>query len=249
MDLVRGGSVQTLIGDHGALPASYVAVVLDQTLQALEAVHDAGVVHRDVKPANLLLEPTGTRRPHVRLGDFGVAALVDEVRLTRFPGAIGTEGYLAPEQAHAAAPEPRQDLYALGRVGVQMLTGLGPRRQDGVPDGPLRPLLEALTRPDPERRPASASAALHLLRATGVPAGAPWQQDPEPPEVFDQLPDLPPPVHRSPWSGSARPPHPGPPSRPGGAAAPTSPAMPWVAGLCFAAAVALAGAAVWLVLR
>ena len=249
MDLVRGGSVQTLLGDHGALPASYVAVVLDQTLQALEAVHDAGVVHRDVKPANLLLEPTGTRRPHVRLGDFGVAALVDEVRLTRFPGAIGTEGYLAPEQAHGAAPEPRQDLYALGRVGVQMLTGLGPRRQDGVPDGPLRPLLEALIQPDSERRPASASAALHLLRATGLPAGAPWLQDPEPPEVFDQLPDLPPPVHRSPWSGSARPPHPGPPSRPGGAAAPTSPAMPWVAGLCFAAAVALAGAAVWLVLR
>src|SRR5262245_60824224 len=154
MDLVRGGSVQTLVGDHGALPPTYVAVVLDQALQALEAVHDAGVVHRDVKPANLLLEPTGTRRPHVRLGDFGVAALVDEVRLTRFPGAIGTDGYMAPEQAHGAAPDPRQDLYALGRVGVQMLTGLGPRHQAGIPDGPLRPLLAALTQQDSDRRPA-----------------------------------------------------------------------------------------------
>jgi len=195
MDLVRGGSVQTLLGDHGRLPESYVAVVLDQTLQALEAVHNAGVVHRDVKPANLLLEPTGTRRPHVRLGDFGVAALIDEVRLTRFPGAIGTDGYMAPEQAHGAAPEPSQDLYALGVVGVQMLTGLGPRNQHGVPDGALKPLLEALLQVDSGKRPESASAALHLLRAIGVPAGAPWQQDAEPPEVFNQLSDVRPPSH------------------------------------------------------
>ena len=193
MDLVKGGSIQTLLGDHGRLPESYVAVVLDQTLQALEAVHEAGVVHRDVKPANLLLEPTGTRRPHVRLGDFGVAALIDEVRLTRFPGAIGTDGYMAPEQANGAAPEPRQDLYALGVVGVQMLTGLSPRHQRGVPDGALEALLEALVDPDSERRPESASAALTLLRGIGVPGGAPWQRDPEPPEVFDQLADVPPP--------------------------------------------------------
>ena len=197
MDLVKGGSVQTLLGDHGTLPESYVAVVLDQTLQALEAVHNAGVVHRDVKPANLLLEPTGTRRPHVRLGDFGVAALIDEVRLTRFPGAIGTDGYMAPEQAHGAAPEPRQDLYALGVVGVQMLTGLSPRNQKGVPDGALKPLLESLLEVDSEKRPESASAALDTLRAIGVPGGAPWQQDAEPPEVFNQLTDVPPPSLRA----------------------------------------------------
>ena len=195
MDLVKGGSIQTLLGDHGPLPESYVAVVLDQTLQALEAVHNAGVVHRDVKPANLLLEPTGTRRPHVRLGDFGVAALIDEVRLTRFPGAIGTDGYMAPEQAHGAAPEPRQDLYALGVVGVQMLTGLSARNQKGVPDGALQPLLESLLEVDSEKRPESASAALHMLRGIGVPGGAPWQQDAEPPEVFNQLTDVPPPSY------------------------------------------------------
>lgn len=193
MDLVKGGSIQTLLGDHGKLPESYVAVVLDQTLQALEAVHNAGVVHRDVKPANLLLEPTGTRRPHVRLGDFGVAALIDEVRLTRFPGAIGTDGYMAPEQAHGAAPEPRQDLYAVGVVGVQMLTGLSPRHQNGAPDGALRPLLESLLEVDSEKRPESASAALDTLRGIGVPGGAPWQQDAEPPEVFNQLNDVLPP--------------------------------------------------------
>lgn len=195
MDLVRGGSVQTLLGDHGKLPESYVAVVLDQTLQALEAVHAAGVVHRDVKPANLLLEPTGTRRPHVRLGDFGVAALIDEVRLTKFPGAIGTDGYMAPEQALGASPEPQQDLYAAGVVAIQMLTGLSPRHHRGVPEGRLRPLLEALTDEDSRKRPESASAALHDLRALGVPAGSPWQDDPEPPEVFNQLSDVAPPPH------------------------------------------------------
>ncbi|KRF20589.1 hypothetical protein ASG90_18615 [Nocardioides sp. Soil797] len=193
MDLVKGGSIHTLLGDHGKLPASYTAVVLDQTLQALEAVHAAGVVHRDVKPANLLLEPTGTRRPHVRLGDFGVAALIDEVRLTRFPGAIGTDGYMAPEQAHGAAPEPQQDLYALGVVGIQMLTGLSPRHQKGAPEGPYKEFLEALTQEDSEKRPATASEALQMLHAAGVPAGTPWQSDSEPPEVFNQLVDVAPP--------------------------------------------------------
>ena len=187
MDLVAGGSIQTLLGDHGPLPESYVAVVLDQTLQALQAVHGAGVVHRDVKPANLLLEPTGTRRPHVRLGDFGVAALIDDVRLTRVPGAIGTDGYMAPEQMHGAPPDPRQDLFATGVVAIQMLTGLGPRQHTGAPEGVLKPLLEGLTEPEPEERIPSASAALELLRRLGVPPGAPWQDDPEPPEVFDQL--------------------------------------------------------------
>ena len=75
MDLVRGGSLDALLRRHGPLPASYVVVLLDQLLQALDAVHAAGVVHRDVKPANLLLEPTGTGRPWLRLGDFGVATL------------------------------------------------------------------------------------------------------------------------------------------------------------------------------
>lgn len=217
MDLVKGGSIQTLLGDHGKLPESYVAVVLDQTLQALEAVHNAGVVHRDVKPANLLLEPTGTRRPHVRLGDFGVAALIDEVRLTKFPGAIGTDGYMAPEQTHGASPEPQQDLYALGIVGIQMVTGLSPRRQNGIPEGRLRPLLEALTQEDSTQRLESASAALHVLRGIGVPSGTPWDSAPEPPEVFNQLTDVAPPnptfppgAYAAPTPPPAPAPHPGP---------------------------------------
>lgn len=194
MDLVHGGSVQTLLGDHGSLPESYVRVLLDQTLQALDAVHSAGVVHRDVKPANLLLEPTGTARPHVRLGDFGIASLVDDVRLTRFPGAIGTDGYMAPEQSYGAPPDPRQDLYAAGVVAIQMLTGKQPRghtREEALtaPAGPLKALLDAMVSVDVERRPPSAAAALEYLRHLGVPPGAVWQSLAEPPEVFDQLGD------------------------------------------------------------
>lgn len=267
MDLVRGGSVQTLLGDHGPLPESYVAVVLDQTLQALEAIHGAGVVHRDIKPANLLLEATGTHRPVVRVGDFGVAALVDDVRLTRFPGAIGTDGYMAPEQVQGAAPDPRQDLYATGVVAIQMLTGLPPRQQQGPPPGLLAPLLAAMTSPDPERRPASASAALDHLRRLGVPTGAPWQSDPEPPEVFDQLGDVPvpsaaapsgapsgapagPPSYDAPPLGAPSVPAPGsPPTTVRGGAAPTAGGSPatLVAIACFVVALVLSGVALYLV--
>lgn len=183
MDLVRGGSVETLLAEHGTLPASYVAVLLDQLLQALDAVHAAGVVHRDVKPGNLLLEP-GDGPPHLRLGDFGVAVPVDEVRLTRGAGIVGTDGYMAPEQARGAPPDPRQDVYAAGVVAAQLLTG----RLGVPPDGPLRPLLEAMTSADPELRPPTAAAALARLRLVDVPPDLPW---PVVPDRIGPLPDPP----------------------------------------------------------
>ncbi|MEJ7833205.1 MAG: serine/threonine-protein kinase [Nocardioides sp.] len=190
MDLVRGGSVADLARDHGPLPAAYVAVLLDQLLQALDAVHSAGVVHRDVKPANLLLEVTGSGRPHLRLSDFGIAALVDDVRLTQSPGPIGTRWYAAPEQAEGGAlPDPRQDLYAVGVLATGLLTGLSPHHRPPPPPGPLQPLVTALTARNPDDRPASAAAALERLRRVGVPPGAPWQTDPGPPVVPDRLGD------------------------------------------------------------
>jgi serine/threonine protein kinase len=189
MDLVRGGSLDGLLARHGPLPDSFVRVLLDQTLQALVAVHAAGVVHRDVKPGNLLLEATGTGRPWVRLGDFGVAAVLDDVRLTQVPGVIGTRGYLPPEHAEGGVPDPRQDLYAAGVVAAQLLTGCPPRAGEPcpVPPGPMQPLLAALTAPDSHDRPVSAADALVRLRAIGVPAGAPWRADPHPPDVVDVL--------------------------------------------------------------
>lgn len=168
MDLVEGGSVQDLLDEHGPLPVGYAAELLEQLLSALAAVHAAGLVHRDVKPANLLLQPTDDPRPHLRLGDFGVAAPIADARYTTVPGAIGTEGYMAPEQARGALPDPGQDLYSVGRVGLQLITGLPPERQGAIGSGPLRPLLERLLVVDPEQRLASADAALRLLRRLDI---------------------------------------------------------------------------------
>jgi eukaryotic-like serine/threonine-protein kinase len=186
MDLVRGGSADRLLMRHGPLPEDYVAVLLDQLLQALEAVHAAGVVHRDVKPANLLLEPTGTGRPLLRLGDFGVAAFVDEPRLTRVPGSIGTDGYIAPEQSGGAPPDPRQDLWSAAVTTVELLTGRRPTRPDDVPGGRLQSLLTAMLEADPDVRPASAGQARAWLDRLGVREGAPWQRRPHPPDVTDR---------------------------------------------------------------
>ena len=150
MDLVRGGSVEQLLARHGPLPDSYVRVVLDQVLQALVAVHAAGVVHRDVKPGNLLLEPTGTGRPWVRLGDFGIAVGCGDPGLTRAPGGVGTGGYMPPEQVagttrglhdvavpHPQRSLPREPLEGGGVVGASQL-GRDPAPLVAVPGAPDR---------------------------------------------------------------------------------------------------------------
>lgn len=197
MELVRGGSVATLLGDHGPLPQSYVAVLVDQLLHGLSAVHAARVVHRDVKPANLLLDATGTGLPRLRLSDFGVAGLLDEPRMTRHSTILGTPGYLAPEQLAGADPDPRQDLYAVGAVTAELLTGERPGTDGQLPDldGALGEFVRRLTAKNPSERPDSAASAGRLLAATGAvppPGTEPWARDPDAPEVFDQLPPLPP---------------------------------------------------------
>ena len=180
MELVPGGSVADLLREHGPLDTGTVGVLLEQLLMGLAAVHGAGLVHRDVKPANLLLEATGDGTPHLRLGDFGVAAPIADRRFTTVPGGIGTDGYMAPEQARGAPPEPTQDLYAVGRVALELVTGLPPARQRGIPSHPLRPLVERLLVADPQQRLATADAALRLLRRLALPR-------PECPAVPDRL--------------------------------------------------------------
>ena len=179
MPLVAGGSVAELVREQGALPLRWVVALTDQLLQALEAVHVAGIVHRDVKPGNLLLEPTGVARPHLRLTDFGIAAPVDGPRMTHAAMAIGTPGYMPPEQWRGADPDPRADLYAVGRVALEMLTGEPPRHEPPDVD------LDALRTGDPARdavldlirhataaavrdRPASATEMRGALAASGL---------------------------------------------------------------------------------
>jgi serine/threonine protein kinase len=203
MELVRGGTADQLLAEHGALPESYVAVLLDQLLQALAAVHAAGLVHRDVKPANLLLEPTGRGRPQLLLGDFDAATAYRGPSAAEVVGFAGTDGYLAPELFGGAAPDPRQDLYAAGVTAAELLTGRIPRRPRDLPRGRLRRLLVGLTDPDPDRRPPTAAAALDLLRACGVPAGTPWAALPHPPVVPDRFADLRPPIGPVTWAALA----------------------------------------------
>lgn len=196
MDLVQGGSVHDLLADFGALPVPFVVVVLDQLLDALAAVHGHGIVHRDVKPANLLLAATGRGRPVVRLSDFGIAVVMGEPRLTEDSRVLGTPGYTPPEAMLGADPESRQDLYLAGTVAIEMLTGVRPE-PGALPERPahvpaeLWALVERLAAVEPEDRPASASDARDELAAVGIAWVEPRADDPDAVEVFDHAGPLP----------------------------------------------------------
>ena len=148
MPLVRGGSVADL--PH-PLPIGYAAELLDQLLQGLVAVHAAGVIHRDVKPANLLLDATGVRRPRARLADFGVASP------TSTRGVVGTPPYAAPEQDAGLPPDPRDDVYSVGVLALRLLEH----------PGPLHDWIGRLTCTR-DQRP-TAVEALARLRRLGIP--------------------------------------------------------------------------------
>ncbi|MGY2080608.1 serine/threonine-protein kinase [Modestobacter sp. SYSU DS0657] len=119
MELIDGESLATVLARDGALPAGRVLEVLRQTASALGAAHAAGVVHRDVKPGNVLLRADGT----VAITDFGIASSAGSVPLTQTGQVIGTASYLSPEQASGAHATAASDVYALGMVGYELLTG------------------------------------------------------------------------------------------------------------------------------
>ena len=159
MELVEGGTLADRI-ERGPIEAAEATAVARDLLSALGCVHDAGILHRDIKPANVLLGSDG----RARLTDFGIAHPEDATRLTQTGHLIGTIRYLAPELVQGDAPSVRSDLYALG-VLVRELAG------DAL-EGDLRALVEALTDPEPARRPASASDALAALAVRAAAAGA-----------------------------------------------------------------------------
>ncbi|WP_176386832.1 serine/threonine-protein kinase, partial [Gulosibacter sp. 10] len=208
MPLARGGTLAEALGDHGALAPALVAELLRQLLDGLAAVHAAGWVHRDVTPANLMLEATGTARPHLRLADFGIALRLGEPRMTALGHVPGTPGFIAPEILRGGPVSTAQDVWAAGAVA---LTALDPLLEltGTAADERARPAGEALDRllpergepradalreallrmldADPEARPGAAEAR-EALPAPAGPAGD-WALTAEGEvfEVFDQI--------------------------------------------------------------
>ncbi|QKE85849.1 serine/threonine protein kinase [Arthrobacter sp. NEB 688] len=170
MELVDGEPLSALVRREGALAPDRVRSVVAQAALALGVAHEAGVVHRDVKPANILLTADGT----VKLTDFGIARALDGSGHTLTGEVVGTPHYLSPEQALGEAATGASDLYALGIVAHEMLTGRRPfdrntpvatalaQVHDPPPPlpehvtGALRTLVEQCLAKRPEERPASA---------------------------------------------------------------------------------------------
>lgn len=189
MELVAGPNLADLIAT-GPLPADHTARIGVQLAGALAAVHTAQVVHRDVKPANVLLVAPpaagGDRQPPVvKLADFGIARMIDATRLTATGTTMGTATYLSPEQAVGGPVGPPTDVYALGLVLLECLTGRkaftgtvaevaaarltrSPPIPDALGSGWVT-LLSEMTRQDPTERitMADAAATLALLEAAG----------------------------------------------------------------------------------
>ena len=122
MELVPGGTLRELLDERGPMPPYAAAAVLRPLLGALREAHGAGLVHRDIKPENVLISGTGA----VKLADFGLVRAVAESRATSSSVVMGTAAYLSPEQITGADTDARSDLYSLGVLAYEMLTGEPP---------------------------------------------------------------------------------------------------------------------------
>ncbi|EDY64701.2 serine/threonine protein kinase, partial [Streptomyces pristinaespiralis ATCC 25486] len=190
MELVDGPSLDDVLNTRGVLDPREAAGIGARVLEALGAAHRAGVLHRDVKPGNVLLDRSG----RVVLTDFGIAAMDDPgdgstSRLTRSGEIVGSLDYLAPERAQGNDPGPASDVWALGATLYAAVEGSSPFRRtstwstltaivaEPLPEplraGPLAPVLRQLMHKDPARRP-DADAAARMLSAVAAgedPAG------------------------------------------------------------------------------
>ncbi|MFS8096291.1 serine/threonine protein kinase [Lentzea alba] len=168
MQFVDGVTVADLVQEFGPLPEAWAATIAAQTVAVLAEAHEQGICHRDLKPTNLMLCPDGA----VKVLDFGLALLreSDVAPFSRTGQILGTPSYMAPEQIRRGIAEPRSDLYAVGCVLHEMLTGeqlfTGPtayavfdKHVKDVPrrlSSPLDPVVQRLLAKDPQDRPASA---------------------------------------------------------------------------------------------
>ncbi|WP_370115996.1 Stk1 family PASTA domain-containing Ser/Thr kinase [Streptacidiphilus sp. MAP12-33] len=204
MEYVPGWTLRDLLRDRGALSPRTALDILEPVLAALGAAHRAGLVHRDVKPENVLLTEDG----RVKVADFGLVRAVDGQTAATTQQVMGTVSYLAPEQIERGAADPRTDVYACGVLLYEMLTGSKPhtgespmhviyqhlstdvpppsQRVPGLPQ-PLDAVTLAATAREASRRPADAVellAALQQIRRGLTPA----QLDAEPQRPVPQQP-------------------------------------------------------------
>jgi hypothetical protein len=154
MELVEGKPLVTILHEEGKLPVDWTLHVLGQSADGLSAAHKAGVVHRDIKPGNLIVRPDGV----VKLTDFGIARARDATPLTRTGMVVGTAQYLSPEQAQGFEVTAASDVYSLGVVGYECLTGGRPF--DGTSQ--VAVALAHINRPPPPL-PGNVPAAVRLL--------------------------------------------------------------------------------------
>jgi serine/threonine-protein kinase len=187
MELVRGEALADRLAREGPLPPQEAARIARQVAEALEEAHRAGIVHRDVKPGNVMLTAAGD----VKVMDFGIAAAAWAERVTTSGLVLGTPSYLAPEQAKSEKTTPASDVYALGAMLYEMVAGRPPFvaespvalalahiREDprpldqvaeGVPPNIASASMAALAK-DPAERPPSAAAFASMLREPTLPS-------------------------------------------------------------------------------
>lgn len=175
MEYLKSRSLAAVISAQGTLPLTQVARIGEQVAAALIAAHQAGIVHRDVKPGNVLLDEHGT----VKITDFGISRATGDVTLTETGLICGTAAYLAPEVARGADPTPSADVFALGATLFHALEGEPPYGASANPlavlyaaangqvseprnAGPATDFLLQLLSPDPEERPTMRTARARL---------------------------------------------------------------------------------------
>ena len=163
MRFVKGGDLRLVLEREGALPPGRAAGFISPVASALDAAHGAGLVHRDVKPANILVDARSGRPDHVYLSDFGVSkGAASSVSLTSPGQFLGTPAYSAPEQIQGRAVDGRTDQYALACVAYQLLSGTPPFERDQG----MAVLLAHISEPPPSlssRRPGLPGAADQVL--------------------------------------------------------------------------------------
>ncbi|WP_101947205.1 protein kinase [Mycobacterium sp. 3519A] len=152
MELIEGGTLRELLRERGPMPPHAVAAVLRPVLSGLAVAHRAGLVHRDIKPENVLISDDG----EVKIADFGLVRAVAEAKITSTSVILGTAAYLSPEQVSTGDAGPRSDVYSVGILAYELLTGVTPFTGDSA-------LAVAYQRMDNDVAPPS-------RRIAGVPA-------------------------------------------------------------------------------